>query len=176
MAAVLGAVSCGAHRIFAVDPVEWKRDQALKFGATHAYADIDTALMAVAQITAGRMARKVIVTVGRCNGSDLDKYVSVTSKGGTCVITSMGSVLDTDATLNLALFTLLQKRLQGTIFGGGNPQHDIPLLLSMYQSGKLNLDDMVTRRYSLEQINEGYLDMLEGRNIRGVIRYTDADR
>jgi S-(hydroxymethyl)glutathione dehydrogenase/alcohol dehydrogenase len=46
----------------------------------------------------------------------------------------------------------------------------------MYQAGRLNLDDMVTRRYSLEQINEGYQDMLEGRNIRGVIRYTDADR
>ena len=46
----------------------------------------------------------------------------------------------------------------------------------MYQSGRLNLDDMVTRRYRLEQINEGYSDMLEGRNIRGVISYTDADR
>ena len=46
----------------------------------------------------------------------------------------------------------------------------------MYQSGRLNLDDMVTRRYRLEQINEGYSDMLEGRNIRGVICYTDTDR
>ncbi|MFZ3268631.1 MAG: NDMA-dependent alcohol dehydrogenase [Mycobacterium sp.] len=176
IAALLGAVNCGAHRIFTVDPIEWKRDQSLKFGATHAYADIDTALMAIAQITAGRMARKVIVTVGRSNGADLDKYLSVTSKGGTCVMTAMGSVVETGVTLNLSLFTLLQKWLQGTIFGGGNPQHDIPLLLSMYQSGKLNLDDMVTRRYSLEQINEGYSDMLQGRNIRGVIRYTDADR
>jgi S-(hydroxymethyl)glutathione dehydrogenase/alcohol dehydrogenase len=175
-AAVLGAVSCGAHRIFVVDPVAWKRDQALKFGATHTYADIDTALMAIAQITAGRMARKVIVTVGRVDGADLDKYVSVTSKGGTCVITAMGSVVETDVTLNLSLFALLQKRLQGTIFGGGNPQHDIPLILSMYKSGRLNLDDMVTRRYSLEQINEGYSDMLEGRNIRGVITFDDSDR
>ena len=176
IAALLGAVICGARHIFAVDPVEWKRDQALKFGATHVYADIDTALMAIAELTVGRMARKVIVTVGRSNGKDLEKYMSVTSKGGICVMTAMGSVVDTDATLNLSLLTLLQKRLQGTIFGGGNPQRDIPLLLSMYQAGRLNLDDMVTRRYSLEQINEGYQDMLEGRNIRGVIRYTDADR
>lgn len=51
-----------------------------------------------------------------------------------------------------------------------------PLLLSMYQAGRLNLDDMVTRRYSLDQINDGYRDMLEGRNIRGIIRFTDADR
>ena len=46
----------------------------------------------------------------------------------------------------------------------------------MYKVGKLNLDDMVTRQYRLEQINDGYQDMLEGSNIRGVIRYTDADR
>jgi S-(hydroxymethyl)glutathione dehydrogenase / alcohol dehydrogenase len=176
IAALLGAETCGARRIFAVDPVEWKRDQALKFGATHVYPDIDTALMAIAELTVGRMARKVIVTVGRSEGKDLEKYMSVTSKGGICVMTAMGSVIETDATLNLSLFTLLQKRLQGTIFGGGNPQRDIPLLLSMYQAGRLNLDDMVTRRYSLEQINEGYQDMLEGRNIRGVICYTDADR
>ena len=176
IAALLGAVNCGARQIFAIDPVEWKREQALKFGASHVYADIDTALMAIAELTVGRMVRKVIVTVGRSNGKDLEKYMSVTSKGGICVMTAMGSVVDTDATLNLSLLTLLQKRLQGTIFGGGNPQHDIPLLLSMYQAGRLNFDDMVTRRYCLEQINEGYQDMLEGRNIRGVICYTDADR
>lgn len=176
MSAVLGAVNCGARRIFAVDPVDWKRDQALKFDATHAYSDIDSALTAIAQITVGRMARKVIVTVGRAEGADLEKYLSVTSKGGTCVVTAMGSVVETDVSLNLALLTLMQKRLQGTIFGGGNPQHDIPLLLSMYQAGRLNLDDMVTRRYSLDQINDGYRDMLEGRNIRGIIRFTDADR
>jgi S-(hydroxymethyl)glutathione dehydrogenase / alcohol dehydrogenase len=176
MAAVLGAVNCGARHIFVVEPVEWKRDQALKFGATYAYSDIDTALAAIADITVGRMARKVIVTVGRADGADLEKYMSVTSKGGTCVMTAMGSVVETDVTLNLSLLALMQKRLQGTIFGGGNPQHDIPVLLSMYQAGKLNLDDMVTRRYRLDEINEGYQDMLEGRNIRGIIRFTDADR
>ena len=88
----------------------------------------------------------------------------------------MGAVLETDVTLNVAGLTLLQKNLQGSIFGHGNPQFDIPMLLSMYQAGKLNLDDMLTREYRLEQINDGYRDMLEGRNIRGVIRYTDADR
>jgi hypothetical protein len=50
------------------------------------------------------------------------------------------------------------------------------MLLSMYQAGKVNLDDMMTREYRLEQINDGYRDMLKGRNIRGIIRYTDADR
>ena len=54
--------------------------------------------------------------------------------------------------------------------------YDIPAILELYKLGQINLDDMVNREYSLEQINDGYRDMLEGRNIRGVIRFTDADR
>jgi S-(hydroxymethyl)glutathione dehydrogenase/alcohol dehydrogenase len=177
MAALQGAANSGARYIFAVDPVEWKRDQALKFGASHTFADIDTATAGAAQITWGRMPSKVIVTVGEADGHDVDRWLGLTAKGGTCVVTAMSkSLLDTDVTLNLAMLTLMQKNLQGTIFGGGNPQYDIPLLLSMYTAGKLNLDDMVTREYALDQINDGYQDMLDGKNIRGIIRFTDADR
>ena len=59
----------------------------------------------------------------------------------------------------------------------------VPLLVTalatadpFIKSGKLKVDELVTRRYTLDEVNEGYQDMLEGRNIRGVIRYTDADR
>src|SRR6476620_3017219 len=176
MAALQGAVNAGARYVFAIDPVEWKRDQALKFGATHVYPDIIAALSGIAEVTWGLMAHKVIVTVVEVKGADIDNYMLITAKGGTCVLTAIGSLLDTQVTLNLAMLTLMQKNLQGTIFGGGNTQYDIPQLLSMYKVGKLTPDDMVTRQYSLEQINDGYSDMLEGRNIRGVIRYTDADR
>jgi S-(hydroxymethyl)glutathione dehydrogenase/alcohol dehydrogenase len=176
MSALQGAVAAGARNVFVIEPVEWKRDAALKFGATHAYPDIESAFGGVAEVTQGLMAKKVIVTVGELDGKDVDNYVNLTSKGGTTVITAIGSMLDTNVTLNLAMLTLMQKNLQGTIFGGGNPHYDIPQLLSMYKAGKLNLDDMITRQYKLEQINDGYTDMLEGRNIRGVIRYTDADR
>ena len=176
MSALQGAVAAGARNVFVIEPVEWKRDAALKFGATHTYPDIETAFGGVAEVTQGLMAKKVIVTVGELDGKNVDNYVNLTSKGGTCVLTAIGSMLDTNVTLNLAMLTLMQKNLQGTIFGGGNPHYDIPQLLSMYKAGKLNLDDMITRQYKLEQINDGYTDMLEGRNIRGVIRYTDADR
>lgn len=176
MAALQGAVSAGARYVFAVEPVEWKRDQALKFGATHVYPDINAALMGIAKVTYGLMAQKVIITVGKLDGADVDSYLTITAKGGTCVLTAIGSLVDTQVTLNLAMLTLLQKNIQGTIFGGGNPHYDIPKLLSMYKAGKLNLDDMVTTAYKLEQINDGYQDMLNGKNIRGVIRYTDDDR
>ncbi|MET0896677.1 MAG: NDMA-dependent alcohol dehydrogenase [Mycobacterium sp.] len=175
-AALQGAAIAGARRIFAIDPHAWKREQAVKFGAGHTYADVETALAGIAEVTEGRMCRKVIVTVGRAEGQNVDSWLQLTAKGGTCVMTAMGNVLDTEVTLNLAMLTLMQKNLQGSIFGGGNPQYDIPELLTLYKLGLLNLDDMVTREYRLEQINEAYDDMLEGRNIRGVIRYTDADR
>jgi S-(hydroxymethyl)glutathione dehydrogenase/alcohol dehydrogenase len=162
--------------VFAIDPVEWKRDQALKFGATHVYPDVDAALIGVAAVTASLMAKKVIVTVGEVHGEDVDGFMNITAKGGTCVLTAIGSLLDNDVKLNLSMLTLMQKSLQGSLFGGGNPYYDIPQLLSMYKAGKLNLDDMITREYTLEQINDGYQDMLEGRNIRGIIRYTNADR
>ncbi len=176
VAAIQGARIAGARRVFAVDPFEWKRDQALKFGATEAFADVPSATAGIAEITWGAMCRKVIVTVGHCDGRDVEGWMGLTAKGGTCVLTAMGNVMATDATLNLAGLTLLQKSLQGSLFGGGNPQHDIPAILELYRLGQLNLDDMVTREYTLEQINDGYRDMLEGRNIRGIIRYTDADR
>lgn len=176
VAALQGAVLSGARYIFAIDPVEWKREQALHFGATHVYPDIDAAFAQIPELTTGAMAQKVIVTVGRVEGRDIDLYLALTAKAGTCVVTAMGGILDTEVTLNLSMLTLFQKNLQGTIFGAGNPQHDIPNLLALYRAGKLNLDDMVTRRYRLEEVNDGYRDMLEGRNIRGVIRFTDADR
>jgi S-(hydroxymethyl)glutathione dehydrogenase / alcohol dehydrogenase len=174
--AVQGAAIAGARRIFAIDPVQWKREQAVAFGATAAYPDIKTALTGIADATRGRMCHKVIVTVGRADGQDTESWLQLTGKGGTCVVTAMGGVLDNDTKLNLAGLTLLQKSLQGSLFGGGNPQRDIPEILELYRLGKLRLDEMVTRGYRLEQINEAYRDMLEGRNIRGVIRFTEADR
>jgi S-(hydroxymethyl)glutathione dehydrogenase/alcohol dehydrogenase len=176
IAALQGARIAGARRIFAIDPFEWKREQALKFGAAEAFADVASAAARIAEATRGLMCHKVIVTVGRTDGSEVESWMGLTAKGGVCVLTAMGSVLDTEVTLNLAVLSLSQKSLQGSLFGGGNPQYDIPEILALYNMGQINLDDMVTREYSLEQISDGYRDMLEGRNIRGIIRFTDADR
>ncbi len=81
--ALQGALAAGARNVFAVDPVEFKRDNALKFGATHAYPDIFSAMAGVAEVTQGRMAHKTIVTVGELKGEDIDHYMNITAKGGT---------------------------------------------------------------------------------------------
>ena len=132
-------------------------------------------MAAIAGVTSGLMATKVIVAVGHVDGRDVDNWLILTAKGGACVLAALGDVAATDVTANLAINILLQKRLQGSLFGGGNPHHDIPLLASMYLAGKLDLDGMVTREYRLDQINDGFRDMLDGNLIRGVIRYTEED-
>jgi S-(hydroxymethyl)glutathione dehydrogenase / alcohol dehydrogenase len=65
--------------------------------------------------------------------------------------------------------------LKGNIFGGGSSHVETPKLTGLYKSGLLNIDDMVTRTYRLEDINQGYQDMLDGNNIRGVIKFDAAD-
>jgi S-(hydroxymethyl)glutathione dehydrogenase/alcohol dehydrogenase len=175
MFALQGAVASGARHVFAIDPVPFKREQALKFGATHAFASMEEAIEPIMEITWGRMCQKTIITVGEMKGEYIDPALTLTAKTGRCVLTAMGHIADMDAKLNAFTFTLLQKGLQGNIYGGCNTRVDIPNLLNLYRAGLLNLEDMVTNTYSLEQVNEGYQDMLDGKNIRGVIRYTEAD-
>ena len=62
-----------------------------------------------------------------------------------------------------------QRRIQGAIFGACNPLHDVPRLVGMYQAGKLKLDELITNRYTMADVNQGYQDMLDGKNIRGII-------
>lgn len=175
MNAVQGAALAGAKYVVAVDPVEEKLEWAQRFGATHGFADTASAAAALTDLTLGRNADKTIVTVGVMRGEYVHQALSMTRKGGRCVIAGMGAATDMEVQLNLFGMTLLQKDLQGAIFGGCNPRSAVPWLLSMYQCGKLNLDDLITARYRLEDINSGYADMCSGNNIRGIIEYASGD-
>jgi S-(hydroxymethyl)glutathione dehydrogenase/alcohol dehydrogenase len=65
----------------------------------------------------------------------------------------------------------MEKQVVGSLFGSANPRVDIPKLLALYADGQLKLDELVTRTYSLDEVNTGYEDMREGRNLRGVIAF-----
>ncbi len=175
MSALQGAVISGAKQVIAIDPNEWKREQAIKFGATHVYPSMAEAIAPVIDTTYGLMADKVIIAVGDMKGEYIEEAMILTAKTGTCVVTGMGSMLDADVKLNLFLFTMLQKTLKGNIFGGGSSHVETPRLTALYKSGLLNIDDMITRTYKLEDINTGYQDMLDGNNIRGVVTFGDSD-
>ena len=73
--------------------------------------------------------------------------------------------------VNVQDFILMNKNLCGTVFGSCNPRSDIAMLAALYQSGQLRLDEMVTKRYRLDEINDAYVDLKNGELIRGVIDF-----
>jgi Zn-dependent alcohol dehydrogenase len=168
--AIQGAAYGGASVLIAVDPVELKRATALKLGATHGVATMKEATEIAHSFTNGQGADSSIVCVGITTGGHIAEAVDSIRKGGTCVVTGLGRFADDVAIpVSARHLTLYQKRIQGSLFGASSPTKDIPLMLSLYRQGRLNLDDLVTQRYSLDQVNEGYADMRAGLNIRGVI-------
>ena len=64
-----------------------------------------------------------------------------------------------------------EKRILGSFYGSARQAKDMPKLLQLYQQGKIKIDEMITHRYSLAQINEAYADLLEGDIRRGVILF-----
>ena len=167
--AVQGARMAGAKRIIAIDPVEFKREKAMELGATDTFASMAEAIPAVMEMTWGQMADRVIMTPGVLHGEMMAEGMSLVGKGGTCVVTAISPMTSTEASINLFQLAMWNKEVKGTIFGSLNPRADIPRLLDMYRVGDLKLDELITRRYSLDQINEGYQAMRDGTNIRGVI-------
>lgn len=171
MNAVQGAAAAGAANVIAVDPVEFKRETAMSFGATHTAMSMDDAVELVREISWGRMAHSVILTPGVLTGDMVQPAMELTAKGGTVVATAVAPMSQEDVKLDLARLTLSQKELRGTIFGSASPNFRIPELLMMYRQGKLKLDELITKRYTLDEINQGYDDMNAGLNIRGVIAF-----
>ena len=170
-AAVQGARLAGARQIIAIDPVEMKREQALKFGATHTSPSIGEAFELIQEITWGRMCDKVICCMGIGEGEQIAPIMTLTAKRGRVVVTNIHPASEGSINISLCDLTLMEKQLVGTIFGSANPRSDIPRLMHLYRNGQLDLAGMVTREYALEEINQGFEDMHAGRNIRGVLRY-----
>ncbi|HVQ48879.1 MAG TPA: zinc-binding dehydrogenase, partial [Mycobacterium sp.] len=171
-AAVQGARINGAAHIIAVDPVEFKRKSALGFGATHTAVDTDEAASLLRDLTHGVMADSVVVSPSLISEHDVQPALSLTRKGGTCVLTGMSASMTGSIAINLQEFTLWNKTIAGTVYGSCNPRVDVARFARLYEAGLLQLDEMITRRYSLDDINEGYRDLLNGEVIRGVIDFS----
>jgi NDMA-dependent alcohol dehydrogenase len=170
-AAIQGARLAGAERIFAIDPLPFKREMATKFGATHTAASVAEATPLVNEVTWGANADKVICAMGVGDGSLMESILQMTAKRGRVVVTNIHPMAETEITLSLTWLTIMEKQVVGTIFGSANMRYDIPHLLRLYEQGQLDLDTMVTQNYKLEDINQGYADMLDGKNVRGVLVY-----
>lgn len=169
--AIQGARMAGAKHIVAVDPVEFKREKAQEFGATHAVENMDKAFALINDLTRGQLAEKAIITVGVAEGEMIAPAMSLVGKAGTVVVTAISPMMNSDVKMSLFELAMYQKTVKGNIFGGGSPRADIPKLLGLYQSGDLKLDELVTNTYKLADINQGYADMRDGKNIRGMVLY-----
>ena len=167
--AVQGAAMAGARNVIAVDPIEFKREKAMEMGATHTFTSMEEAFPAVREMTTGYMAEKVIMTPGVMHGDLMALGTQLAGKGGTIVVTGVAPITQTESSVNLFELAMWNKEIKGTIFGSLNPRADIPKLLALYRDGQLKLDELITNRYPLDDINVGYQAMRDGENIRGVI-------
>ena len=171
--AVQGAVHAGAKYVVVVDPVAFKRDTAVKFGATHAFASAAEAQEKITELSWGQGADAAIVTVGTVDEDVVSAAIGSIGKGGQVVIVGLSSPAKFTVHWPGIDLTLNEKTIKGSLFGSANPQYDIIRLLRLYDAGQLKLDELVTQTYTLEQVNEGYQDLRDGKNIRGVIIHDD---
>lgn len=169
--AIQGARLAGAKQIWAIDPVEFKREKAVELGATHTASSMAEAMPLITEASWGTMANKVIMTMGVGSGEVLGEALALTAKRGRVVVTNIHPAAELSANLSLLDLTLMEKQIVGSLFGSGNPRSDIPKLINLYREGQLELDSLVTRTYALDGINDGYDDMRAGKNIRGVIHF-----
>jgi S-(hydroxymethyl)glutathione dehydrogenase/alcohol dehydrogenase len=169
MNAVQGARAAGASNIVAVEPVEWKRERAKIFGATHCVADLQAAVMLVSELTRGQMAHCAVLTAGVAYGDLISPAVNLVGKRGRVVVTSVAPIMQSSVALNLVELTFWEKTLKGALYGTSNPRYQIPHLLERYSRGELLLEELVTKRYRLDDVNAGYQDMRDGNLIRGVL-------
>ena len=167
--AVQGARLAGAKNIIAIDPLENKREKAMELGATHSFASTDEAMEALTDMTRGQMADSAILTPGLMTSEIVAGGFNAVGKGGVVVLTGLNKVMEQNIELPGTVMTLFRKSLKGSLFGDCNPTTDIPRILGLYQSGDIKLDEIITRTYKLEEVNEGYDDLLAGKNVRGVI-------
>jgi S-(hydroxymethyl)glutathione dehydrogenase/alcohol dehydrogenase len=164
---IQGARIAGASTILAVDPVDRKLDWAKQFGATHAVTPDDLPT-AVRELTGGAGFDVGFEVVGR--SQTIKAAYDATRRGGTTVVVGVGRAEDM---VEFSAFDLFynEKSLKGTYYGSANIKRDFPRLLSLWRSGRLDLEGMITRRLALEDVNDAFGALAAGDVIRQVITF-----
>lgn len=166
LSAVQGCVLAGAGTIIAVDPNPARRQLAQAIGATHACGPGEAAALG-RSLTEGRGADVVLEAAGVAAGFRL--AVEAVRPGGQVVWLGKVAV---DQEVGFRWGSLMQeKRITRSSYGGARPQTDFPLLARAYLDGKLRLDDMISARIGLEQINDGFAALKRGETVRSVVMF-----
>lgn len=170
MNVVQGARLCGASTIIAADIVPAKLDWARDFGATHGTAARAEALTrAVLEITGGVGVDHAFVCIDP--PETLLPAFRATTKAGNVVVTAITPDSVTEIKIPPLELFATQKAIMGSVYGFQSPRLQIPELLALYRKGHLKLRELITRTYSLDDINQGYADLDAGKNLRGVVMF-----
>jgi Zn-dependent alcohol dehydrogenase len=164
-----GAAFSGAYPVIAVDVLDSKLDFAKKFGATHTInlKTVKDPVKAVKDMTSGRGADYVFITVGRTESIRLG--FSMAGIQGTTVLVGLaqGDLHE----FNPMEFIFDEKVMMGCGGGTIRPSIDIPFLVSLYQAGKLKLDELITAHYPLEKINDAVASLAKGEALRNIVHF-----
>lgn len=164
---IQGAALSGAYPVIAVDLVEGKLAAAHTFGASHTLNPAVTEpVSAIKALTQGRGADYVFVTVGSARA--IEQGLDFLRRGGTLVIVGMPA---SGATSQFEGGNLAgdSQRILGSKMGSTRLPVDVPRLVTLYQAGRLKLDELITRRYPLTEINEAIAAVKRGEALRNVI-------
>jgi S-(hydroxymethyl)glutathione dehydrogenase/alcohol dehydrogenase len=168
LSAIQGCVIAGARMVVAVDTSDVKLQMARDFGATHTVnAKTDPNLVkTVLKLTGGADYAFECVGIGEV----VAQAYGVLGKGGVAVAVGVSSPKDT-TTLRTPTLTFQEKTLTGSYFGSARPRQDFPRLIGLYRAGRLKLDELITRRYTIDEAPQAFDDLAQGRNARGVIEF-----
>lgn len=164
---IQGAAISGANPIVAVDLNEKKLALAKQFGATHTVnAGSTDAVEAVKELTGGRGADYAFEVIGVPDV--ITQAFMATRRGGKAVVVGVPPMAAMVSVPGFFL-PLAEKSLIGSLYGSANMQRDVPRLIDLYRAGRLKLDELITRRYKITQVNEAFDAMKKGEVARGVI-------
>jgi S-(hydroxymethyl)glutathione dehydrogenase/alcohol dehydrogenase len=165
--AIQGARIAGAAEILAVDLVDSKLNMAKQFGATHVCKPDDFEGMNL-QITGGEGFDYALECIG--NPVTIRATYDAARRGGTAVVVGVGRM---DQNIEFTAFELFyaDKNLRGSMYGSSNVRTFMPKLLRLWKAGKLDLENMISRRIKIDEVNDAFRAMQEGEVIRSVINF-----
>ena len=167
--AIQGLKSVGARLIIAADIAGNKEEWARQFGATHF---IDCSKQDLVEEVYKITGIGVDYAFECCGvGKTQEDCIKSIHKGGHAVFAGVASIEQKGIEVNLNKLTLFQQSIRGTCYGGRSPFELVPKLLEMYKCGIIKFEEVITKEYKLEEINQAYEDMFAGKNICGVIRF-----
>jgi S-(hydroxymethyl)glutathione dehydrogenase/alcohol dehydrogenase len=165
--AIQGGRLCGAFPLIAVDVADNKLEFARSMGATHTVNGArDNVVDSIKALTAGRGAEYTVVAVGSTQA--MQQAWDATAPGGTCVVIGAPASSERISIDPMALYRD-EKRLTGSRYGSARVLDDFGRLIDLYLGGKLQLDELITKRYGLDEINEAHRALAAGENMRGLV-------